>query len=69
MRPSVGCQELRRDYGLTRPNSQILMLILLGYGAEANTVRSGDVTIQIPDGGPPFDAELVDDEFTILSLH
>ena len=27
------------------------------------------MTIQIPDGGPPFDAELVDDEFTILSRH
>jgi hypothetical protein len=27
------------------------------------------VTIAIPDGGTPFDAELVEDEFTMLWLH
>jgi hypothetical protein len=27
------------------------------------------VTIQIPDGGLPFDAELLEDEFAMLWLH
>jgi hypothetical protein len=25
--------------------------------------------IEMPDGGPPFDAELVEDEFAMLWLH
>jgi hypothetical protein len=40
-----------------------LQTLLPGAGVEHRHA------IEMPDGGPPFDAELVEDEFAMLWLH